>query len=75
MNCYIQGIDPATDLRAVGLYGLIQLLYLTSSDALALGQKLYTVANSDNQPFPLAVLSLNITNIVLNVFNTGKLNR
>lgn len=70
-----QGTDPATDLRAVGLYGLIHLLHLTSDDVLPLGQKLYSVANSENQPFPLAVLSLNVTNIVLNVFNAGKLNR
>lgn len=70
-----QGNDPATDLRAVGLFGLLQLLYLTSDTVLPLGRKLYTVANSVEQPFPLAVLSLNVTNIVLNVFNSGKLNR
>nr|XP_024214124.1 ELMO domain-containing protein 3-like isoform X2 [Halyomorpha halys] len=70
-----QGTDPATDLRAVGLYGLIHLLHLTSSEVLPLGHKLYSVSNSEDQPFPLAVLSLNVTNIVLNVFNTGKLNR
>ncbi|XP_073969285.1 ELMO domain-containing protein 3-like isoform X2 [Rhodnius prolixus] len=70
-----QGNDPATDLRGVGLFGLLQFLYLTCDQMLPLGLKLYKVANSESQPFPLAVLSLNLTNIVLNVFNTGKLNR
>ncbi|KAF6209729.1 hypothetical protein GE061_015478 [Apolygus lucorum] len=70
-----QGNDPATDLRSVGLFGLLQFLYLTSDKVLPLAHKLYKVANSETQPFPLAVLSLNLTNIVLNVFNTGKLNR
>lgn len=71
----LQGNDPATDLRGVGLFGLLQFLYLTCDQMLPLGLKLYKVANSESQPFPLAVLSLNLTNIVLNVFNTGKLNR
>ncbi|BES96134.1 ELMO CED-12 domain containing 3 [Nesidiocoris tenuis] len=70
-----QGNDPATDLRSVGLFGLLQFLYLTSEKMMPLAQKLYKVANSENQPFPLAVLSLNLTNIVLNVFNSGRLNR
>ncbi|XP_014242229.1 ELMO domain-containing protein 3-like [Cimex lectularius] len=70
-----QGNDPATDFRGVGLFGLLQFLYLTSEDLLPLGHRLYKVANSDTQPFPLAVLSLNVTNIVWNIFNSGKLNR
>ncbi|KAK9502076.1 hypothetical protein O3M35_012679 [Rhynocoris fuscipes] len=70
-----QGNDPATDLRGVGLFGLLQFLYLTTDEMLPLGHKLYKVANADDQPFPLAVLSLNLTNIVLNIFNNGKLNR
>ncbi|KAL1137938.1 hypothetical protein AAG570_009633, partial [Ranatra chinensis] len=71
-----QGNDPATDLRAVGLFGVVQLLYLVRpGDMMFLARRLYSVSNSETQPFPLAVLSLNITNIVLNATNTSKLNR
>ncbi|XP_039275433.1 ELMO domain-containing protein 3 [Nilaparvata lugens] len=71
-----QGSDPATDLRGVGLLGLLQFLFLsTKQECAPLARKLYTVANSDNQAFPLAVLSLNVTQIALNALRSGKLNK
>ncbi|XP_075231879.1 ELMO domain-containing protein 3-like isoform X2 [Lycorma delicatula] len=71
-----QGSDPSTDLRGVGLLGLLQLVYLsTSSSIKPLAQKLYRVSNSEDQPFPLAVLSLNVTQIALNALMSGKLNK
>jgi hypothetical protein len=38
-----QGDDPATDLRGVGMLGLLQLLYLHHHSAAA-AQKLYTLS-------------------------------
>ncbi|XP_054258907.1 ELMO domain-containing protein 3-like isoform X2 [Macrosteles quadrilineatus] len=71
-----QGSDPSTDLRGVGMLGLMQFLYLaTNTPTRPLSLKLHTVANSETQPFPLAVLSLNVTNIALNALRAGRLNK
>uniref|UniRef100_A0A1B6FN46 ELMO domain-containing protein n=1 Tax=Cuerna arida TaxID=1464854 RepID=A0A1B6FN46_9HEMI len=71
-----QGSDPSKDLRGVGMLGLVHLLYLaTHSTTHTLALKLYSVANSETQPFPLAVLSLNVSSIAVNALRGGRLNK
>lgn len=71
-----QGSDPATDLRGVGLLGLVQALYLVITPELfPFAQDVYQLSRQDSQEFPLMVLSLNITRITLHVLRDGLLNR
>ncbi|GAB1605817.1 hypothetical protein Ahia01_000864000 [Argonauta hians] len=71
-----QGTDPATDLRAVGLLGLLQLLYLTSKPQLAtLKTQIYSLAIHQTQNFPFCVMGLNVTKLVLQALRHGKLNK
>ncbi|WIA16945.1 hypothetical protein OEZ85_013867 [Tetradesmus obliquus] len=69
-----QGDDPATDLRGVGMLGLLQLLYLTHHSPPA-AQKLYQLSVSARQEFPLAVVSLNISRWALVALRGGALAR
>jgi len=71
-----QGNDPSTDLRGVGLLGLVQALYLvTQPEMLPFARDVYRLSRSQEQEFPLAVLSLNITRITLHVLRDGILDR
>nr|CAD7432301.1 unnamed protein product [Timema monikensis] len=71
-----QGNDPGTDLRGVGMFGLLQLLYLASSPHLMpLARDIYRVSLDEQQNFPLAVLSLNMTRMALQTLRQGLLNR
>nr|CAD7446193.1 unnamed protein product [Timema bartmani] len=70
------GNDPGTDLRGVGMFGLLQLLYLASSPHLMpLARDIYRVSLDEQQNFPLAVLSLNMTRMALQTLRQGLLNR
>lgn len=70
-----QGIDPATDLRGVGLFGLYQLLHLTNCpDNLILCQDIYSLSIDSVQSFPLSAMSTNLTAIVLQLLRSGRLN-
>eukprot|EP00775_Hariotina_reticulata_P010811 gene10811-10967_t len=69
-----QGDDPASDLRGVGMLGLLQLRYLTHHNAEA-AHKLYRLSHSDLQEFPLAIVSLNITRWALMALRAGALLR
>ncbi|CAG2064193.1 unnamed protein product [Timema podura] len=72
----IAGNDPGTDLRGVGMFGLLQLLYLASSPHLMpLARDIYRVSLDEQQNFPLAVLSLNMTRMALQTLRQGLLNR
>ena len=64
---WLQGNDPATDLRGVGFLGLIQPLYLVTSSpqTLTLAKDLHKLSQSVTQEFPLMVLSINVTRIAL----------
>ncbi|CEF66416.1 Engulfment/cell motility, ELMO domain-containing protein [Strongyloides ratti] len=71
-----QSLDPATDFRGSGIFGLCQLLFLTSSglsesvkdDILRLSQdKVYN--------FPFAVVGLNFTKMIIDRLRTGKLDK
>lgn len=71
-----QGSDPSTDLRGVGLLGLVQALYLVITPELfPFAQDVYQLSRQESQEFPLMVLSLNITRITLHVLRDGLLNR
>ncbi|GFG28662.1 hypothetical protein Cfor_06583 [Coptotermes formosanus] len=71
-----QGTDPGTDLRGVGMLGLLQLLYLSNTPHLIpLARDIYRVSVDDQQNFPLAVMSLNMTRIALQALRRGELNR
>ncbi|XP_014783535.1 ELMO domain-containing protein 3 isoform X1 [Octopus bimaculoides] len=71
-----QGTDPSTDLRAVGLLGLLQLLYLTSKPQLNnLKDKMYSLSSHKTQHFPFCVMSLNATKMVLQALRTDRLNK
>ncbi|CAD5214904.1 unnamed protein product [Bursaphelenchus okinawaensis] len=67
-----QGEDPATDLRGAGLFGLCQLLYLVTEgiDKERL-ERLKTFANEENNGFPLAVVGINFSFILLNRLRKG----
>ena len=72
----LQGTDPGTDLRGVGMLGLLQLLYLSNTPHLIpLARDIYRVSVDDEQNFPLAVMSLNMTRIALQALRHGELNR
>uniref|UniRef100_A0A0K0EKQ6 ELMO domain-containing protein n=1 Tax=Strongyloides stercoralis TaxID=6248 RepID=A0A0K0EKQ6_STRER len=71
-----QSVDPTTDFRGSGIFGLCQLLFLTSNglsesvkeDILRLSQdKIYN--------FPFAIVGLNFTKIIIDRLRTGKLDK
>ena len=71
-----QGNDPATDLRGVGCLGLLQPLYLVMTpELLPLAKDIYKLSLSENQNFPLMVLSINVSRIALHALRDGVLNR
>ncbi|CAN7990527.1 unnamed protein product, partial [Ixodes hexagonus] len=71
-----QGTDPATDLRGVGLLGLLQLLFLTIGlENGELVKDIYRLSCDNVQNFPFAVMSLNITKISLEALREETLNK
>ena len=71
-----QGTDPATDLRGVGLLGLLQILFLIlSPETNLLAKEIYRLSVDRRQHFPFAVMSTNITQIALQVLREGLLNK
>eukprot|EP00026_Physarum_polycephalum_P004066 Phypoly_transcript_04083.p2 GENE.Phypoly_transcript_04083~~Phypoly_transcript_04083.p2 ORF type:complete len:303 (+),score=44.57 Phypoly_transcript_04083:189-1097(+) len=67
-----QGDDPATDLRGVGMFGLIQLFHLVKSHS-ELAKKLHKISRDEHQYFPFSVVSLNFTKVVLQTMRSGVL--
>ncbi|XP_002434876.5 LOW QUALITY PROTEIN: ELMO domain-containing protein 3 [Ixodes scapularis] len=75
-NIGFQGTDPATDLRGVGLLGLLQLLFLTIGlENVELVNDIYKLSRDSFQNFPFAVMSLNITKISLEALREETLNK
>ena len=71
-----QGSDPSTDLRGVGILGLLQALYLViTPEIFPFTQDLYRLSRLEGQEFPLLVLSLNMTRITVQVVRDGILNK
>uniref|UniRef100_A0A183TVT6 ELMO domain-containing protein n=1 Tax=Toxocara canis TaxID=6265 RepID=A0A183TVT6_TOXCA len=70
-----QGDDPATDLRGVGIFGLCQLLFLVSNGLSSqMTSQLRDLSNDKVQSFPLAVVGLTWTQIIVERLKKGKLN-
>lgn len=70
-----QGDDPATDLRGVGIFGLCQLLFLVSNGlSTQMVTKLVELSRDNVQNFPLAVVGLTWTQIIVERLKKGKLN-
>jgi hypothetical protein len=59
-----QGHDPATDLRAAGLFAVVQLLSLVDRHS-AISDRLFAVATSAHQEFPFALVGINLSCIAL----------
>lgn len=68
-----QGDDPATDLRGVGMLGLLQLLFFVRKYA-DLAKKIHKLSRDEKQCFPFSVVSLNFTKIILQTMRSGILN-
>jgi len=68
-----QGDDPATDLRGVGMFGLIQLYHLVKNHQ-DLATKIHKISRDERQYFPFSVVSLNFTKVVLQTMRSGVLN-
>ena len=72
---HLQGNDPSTDLRGVGLLGILQPLFLlTTPDLAGLARDVYKISQSDTQEFPFMVLSINLTRIAYDALMDGLLN-
>ena len=71
-----QGTDPSTDLRGVGVLGLVHVIYLvTTPEMLPFCRDVYQLSRVEGHEFPFLVLSLNITRITLHVLRDGLLNK
>ena len=71
-----QGMDPASDLRGVGILGLFQLTFFVQSQQTAqLARDIYDLSTRKNSDFPFCVMGLNMTQIALHHLREGTLNR
>jgi len=71
-----QGTDPATDFRGVGILGLFQLtFFVVTPETWKLCKQIYDLSLDSVQHFPFAIMSMNITQISLQVLREGLLNR
>uniref|UniRef100_K1QQE3 ELMO domain-containing protein 3 n=1 Tax=Magallana gigas TaxID=29159 RepID=K1QQE3_MAGGI len=71
-----QGRDPATDLRGVGLLGLLHLVYLLrDAKRHVLASEIYKLSLHPTQNFPFCVMSINLTRIALQALREGCLNK
>lgn len=62
-----QGSDPGTDLRAAGMFALLQLSYLTTMCS-TVSQTLYNTAIGSRYSFPFALVSINMTAYTLDMY-------
>eukprot|EP00741_Cyanophora_paradoxa_P007501 tig00001130_g7256.t1 len=67
-----QGTDPATDLRGVGMFGLLQILYFASKHG-DLAREVHRLSRDEYQSFPFAVVSLNVSRLALEALREGRL--
>ena len=72
----LQGTDPSTDLRGVGLLGLVQATHLvTTPELLPLARAVHSLSRDPAQEFPLLVLAINVSRISLHALRDGLLHR
>jgi hypothetical protein len=67
-----QGDDPATDLRGVGMFGLLQVFYFVKKHY-DLAMKIHKLSRDERQCFPFSVVSLNFTKLILQTARSGVL--
>lgn len=71
-----QGMDPASDLRGVGILGLFQLtFFVLSQQTKQLAHDVYLLSTRKGCDFPFCVMGLNLTQIALHHLRVGTLNR
>eukprot|EP00761_Pharyngomonas_kirbyi_P003994 gb/GECH01003998.1/.p1 GENE.gb/GECH01003998.1/~~gb/GECH01003998.1/.p1 ORF type:complete len:182 (+),score=23.91 gb/GECH01003998.1/:1-546(+) len=69
-----QGSDPRTDLRGVGMFGILQMLaFLDASEKLFI--KIYQLSQDSVQEFPFCIVSLQMTSITLKMIKQGSVTR
>jgi hypothetical protein len=67
-----QDSDIKNDLRSIGMFGLIQLLSFIDRFLIYVKEVLY-LPQKENNNFPLAIISLNLTHITLGLLRQGYL--
>ena len=68
-----QGTDPATDLRGVGVLGLIQLLaFVTYHEKLF--KKMFKLSTDEKHHFPLSICGFSMTLAAMEALRGGKMN-
>jgi hypothetical protein len=67
-----QDRDPATDLRGVGMLGLLQILAFLNSH-LELVKNIYEYSIDETHHFPLCIALLGVSKIMLEMLREGKL--
>lgn len=71
-----QGTNPATDLRGVGLLGLICILnWFKREESSSLALAAFRLSLDPIQNFPFCVMSINVTRLCLQQLKAGNLNR
>lgn len=74
MEIGFQGSDPSRDLRAAGMLAVLQLRYLTTVHR-GFAQQLLELSNDQEQYFPFATVSINVTAICLQVLRSRACSR
>jgi len=67
-----QGKDPTTDLRGMGIYGLLQLVHLSNVERGFRARKMLFESRHPRRYFPFAASGINITAFVLNDLLRGR---
>ncbi|XP_041371081.1 uncharacterized protein LOC121384662 [Gigantopelta aegis] len=71
-----QGTDPATDVRGIGMLGLLQLLHLVRDPAKSkLARDIYKLSLDPVQNFPFCIMGLNMTRFTIQALREDLLNR
>lgn len=68
-----QGNDPGTDLRDVGMFGLLQMLFFTETRS-ALALRIHRLSRDKVQHFPFLCVGINFSLVVLQTLRDGALN-
>lgn len=71
-NIGFQGSDPVTDLRSAGYLGLLHLLFF-ALHAPTLSTQCFSISKHQQNHFPLAVMGLNFTKMVMSAIRSGRL--
>ena len=71
-----QGVDPAEDIKEVGVLGIMQLIYfLDSSRNNPLIKEIFSYSREGTYQFPFMVLSINMTQVALSCLREGHLTK